>query len=738
MVADAADADDADDNVDNVAHVFPAWVAHPHAWRGGLSDAAVAKRMTFGDVVVHSRAMPRVTVVVGKERWEAAAGRGRAVGSTGEAVLCVGGPVCGVSWLPQERGVGIGGTAYRFLAVGAVPEGCKVHPRVRRVPDDALPAYVQVWAVPCGEDAAAGVSRVKREKGVGVDGDGDGRSGPVLCYAVGRPGAGRVRDVAWCPSFRDEAERAVGGSRLGLLCAAFGNGEVCVWAVPVPRYVDLEARRERPEGAEVCPPPSFAYRLANAEAYPTKVAWYPQAPHDRMLVGCSDGRVVLLGLQEGPGPAGEAECVDGDEGGGGGVGGDAGPSGSCLSTFEVDRDGRNRVCGLCWAPPSHSAGGAVPAEVSLFAASTEYESGSAYVWDIRDPSQVPIGESMATVRSCLTSLCWPSVDYTIYPALLGGRDTGSVALFSAGTKVPAHWLLDAGGDPLVASGGEGARQRAAIREVEVPLGYPLSGTPRRKRSSVTTLRTTRSAVLDVAIPRLSPRERHPSAPAPMATPLAYASACGNVAIVALQPSSLHVYARHAQDKLVMLASSTSSTSKYGPLSTAGVPSKDEDADADEVGGRNNDDGDDDEDGEDGENDGDDGGGRVKQESLNPAARQSGVKSEGSRIDVNPYKLDVTMQEVLVVELGGSAHSVKHQWREETAYKLDPKVPKAEHMVAKARDSVHCVAWGECPGGDDTARWLAHGGGAGLVRVQLCQVSALGAFHSAKRPKPRAE
>jgi len=747
--------------------------------------------------VIHASAMPRVRVGVARAKvqtWAASPGVGVAVESAvssrrsagADAVLCVGGPVYAVSWLPQVRGLVIGGVSYRFLAVAMVPES---HRALEfRCAERLPPAFVQIWAVPCGEEDTNRRGKVKVEQPREAS---RAEAQPVLCYAVRRSGAGFVRDVAWCPSFGDAhaAEEGRGG-RLGVVCAGFGNGEVGMWAVPVPSAEVLRQRRSRPEDAEVCPAPdalgsvgvahnypSSDDGVARPRAYPTKVAWHPQAPHDRVLVGCSDGRVVLLGLREGEGgkeqgQVGDAECMDED--GDGGVGTDMKEDGGGgrrgrveeLASFELDREGQNRVSGLSWAPSKAATGQEQGQghEVTIFAAITEFESGTVSAWDVRDPSLLSGQKGTQAApqfKSCLTSFCWPPAEVTLYPSIVVGKDSGHVALYSMGTKVPHHWLANSrvNGPPLAIAHGTDVKSAETLRDIEVPTTFSVPSGGRRKRTHAVTVRTTRSAVLDVAVPRPAPSDPGYQ-PGAGSCPVAYATACGNVAVFSLEAKIPHVHARAGKpiNQPVLLASTVECTSTYVGNNTGQLHRRHEGDPALSSQGlkkermlqggedQGYDDADNDGSGEDDmhrdDEAGDMGGGEGQEQHQQDQQQQQHdqqqqehqamvVKGEtGMRsLALDPYTLDVAMREEVEVKFGGSTTSAKPHWREESAYKLDTKVSNGVRYVPKARDAVQCVAWGECPYGDPTVRWLAHGGGAGLVRVQLCEVKNLKVYNT---------
>lgn len=101
--------------------------------------------------------------------------------------------------------------------------------------------------------------------------------------------------------------------RLGLLCAALGDGSVCIWAVPQPSALHQHlVLRDNTQGHAAAAASSLSetYPHTTVDAVPiakiasihlngsmpNRVDWLPDEPHDLLLIGCWDGSVALVKL----------------------------------------------------------------------------------------------------------------------------------------------------------------------------------------------------------------------------------------------------------------------------------------------------------------------------------------------------------------------------------------------------------------------------------------------------------
>ena len=92
-----------------------------------------------------------------------------------------------------------------------------------------------------------------------------------LCYAIRHRGA-VTWDVAWCPS------KQLPG--LGLVAAALGNGEVCVYHCQSKKIVD---KSDQPAVLDL-KPVMKSHDLQKRNSMPACLAWYPEKPYDKLLV----------------------------------------------------------------------------------------------------------------------------------------------------------------------------------------------------------------------------------------------------------------------------------------------------------------------------------------------------------------------------------------------------------------------------------------------------------------------
>jgi hypothetical protein len=107
-----------------------------------------------------------------------------------------------------------------------------------------------------------------------------------LCYSIRHCGA-VTWDLAWCPSKQLPPES------LGLLAAALGNGEVCIYCCPSKKIVDKESGKPAVLDLK---PVMKSHDLQKRKSMPSCLAWYPDKPYDKLLVGCWNGGVALYQL----------------------------------------------------------------------------------------------------------------------------------------------------------------------------------------------------------------------------------------------------------------------------------------------------------------------------------------------------------------------------------------------------------------------------------------------------------
>jgi general transcription factor 3C polypeptide 2 len=129
-------------------------------------------------------------------------------------------------------------------------------------------------------------------------------------------------DVQWCPNpshFIQPASNSTGASSSssstvplqGLLAAALGNGDVVVWGVPtIQCLLDLASQQQQPDAQQQQQQTlqalslrlPFVWQMPSAAvggSLASCCSWLPTAPHDKLLVGCYDGNVVIWQLSLG-------------------------------------------------------------------------------------------------------------------------------------------------------------------------------------------------------------------------------------------------------------------------------------------------------------------------------------------------------------------------------------------------------------------------------------------------------
>ena len=268
------------------------------------------------------------------------------------------------------------------------------HPRVGAEYDG--PGAVQLWRVPptgsgqAGAAAEAGPARLaKKARGGGAAASqpaaAAAETGPVAALVLAHS-HGTVWDLKWRPHSPGAAPAAAGS--LGLLAVACGDGTLCIVSVPDPRRVPPQAH-----GGSSHQPVALAMRPAwcgsrgpsgerrDVGCLPWCLAWHPQAPHDRLLAGCTDGTVLLYNL---------SGCLSS------GSGTRAAPAMSLLSKAT------HPLRAVCWQPPA--AGDAHGAHTLVAGAGDE---GILSVWD---PQQqvTPVWRCHAAHALSLALAWWPS------------------------------------------------------------------------------------------------------------------------------------------------------------------------------------------------------------------------------------------------------------------------------------------------------------------------------------------
>lgn len=227
-----------------------------------------------------------------------------------DCVLYAGGPVWAVDWCPLPAPADAAGPlqTVETLAVAT-------HPRsARRNPVNVAqqgPGVVQLWGMPSSTES------VQIPGGL-----------PKLLALLWHEGR-LAWDVKWCPDpspfihvSRSDAginssSSSSGSDPLplqGLLAAALGNGDVVVWGVPSTQcLLDLAKQQQQQQVAGGAADRALSLKLPFIWQMPAAAvggslcsccSWLPSAPHDKLLVGCWDGNVVIwqlsLGTQGAP------------------------------------------------------------------------------------------------------------------------------------------------------------------------------------------------------------------------------------------------------------------------------------------------------------------------------------------------------------------------------------------------------------------------------------------------------
>lgn len=130
-------------------------------------------------------------------------------------------------------------------------------------------------------------------------------------------------DVQWCPDpspyiqTSSNTRGASSGSSTvplqGLLAAALANGDVVVWGVPTVQYLldcaaqqtqqtqQQQQQQQTPQALSLRLPPVWHMRSAAVGgSLGSCCSWLPTYPHDKLLVGCWDGNVVIWQLSMEP------------------------------------------------------------------------------------------------------------------------------------------------------------------------------------------------------------------------------------------------------------------------------------------------------------------------------------------------------------------------------------------------------------------------------------------------------
>jgi len=221
-----------------------------------------------------------------------------------DCVLFAGGPVWAVDWCPLPAPADAAGPlqTVETLAVAT-------HPRsARRNPVNVAqqgPGVVQLWGVPSSTES------VQIPGGL-----------PKLLALLWHEGR-LAWDVKWCPdpspfihvssSDAGISSSSSGNDPLplqGLLAAALGNGDVVVWGVPTTQcLLDLAQQEQQQQVTGGAADRALSLWLPFTWQMPAAAvggslcsccSWLPSAPHDKLLVGCWDGNVVIWQLSLGP------------------------------------------------------------------------------------------------------------------------------------------------------------------------------------------------------------------------------------------------------------------------------------------------------------------------------------------------------------------------------------------------------------------------------------------------------
>ena len=174
-------------------------------------------------------------------------------------IFFTGGSNWSLAWCPSVREDPRTSKAHYYIAIGPHPKGRELNVTNSSQTGKGV---IQIVEVVCSSSP----QRIEDVR---------------LCHVLHHNGA-VTWDVAWCPSPKAPS--------LGLLAAALGNGEVCI-------YCCSQGER-KPKGKGE---PQLAARrvvqstdLQRRKAVPASIAWHPQEPHDKVLVGCWEGSVALF------------------------------------------------------------------------------------------------------------------------------------------------------------------------------------------------------------------------------------------------------------------------------------------------------------------------------------------------------------------------------------------------------------------------------------------------------------
>jgi hypothetical protein len=249
----------------------------------------------------------------------------RVAAPTADAACFLGGAVWALDWCPSRAGADDDNDeaeeeeeeeeGEEFLLLGTHAGGAPPSVLGRATPG---PAALQLWRVPPPAAAAAAAAAAPAAKqartaarahaGSGAGAAAAGEALPSLALLLSHAG-GAAWDVKWRPGGAPASSAC-----LGLAAAALADGTVAVVAVPHPDALAAEEEEEDAADMHIDAPPSApppratalalrpAWRGAagagasRAGGLPWTLEWHPQAPHARLLAGCTDGRCVIWDL----------------------------------------------------------------------------------------------------------------------------------------------------------------------------------------------------------------------------------------------------------------------------------------------------------------------------------------------------------------------------------------------------------------------------------------------------------
>jgi hypothetical protein len=167
------------------------------------------------------------------------------------------------------------------------------------------PGALQLWRVPPPRQPAAAPAAKKARKGAGSSAAAAVEAAPTPAQAPSLAlllshGGGAAWDVKWRPP----AGAPPTSARLGLAAVALADGTVAVVAIPHPDALpadEADAASSAADAASRVPALSLrpAWRggagagAGRGGRLPWTLSWHPQAPHARLLAGCTDGRCVV-------------------------------------------------------------------------------------------------------------------------------------------------------------------------------------------------------------------------------------------------------------------------------------------------------------------------------------------------------------------------------------------------------------------------------------------------------------